>query len=310
MKPSGMKQSGTKQSVIRQSGIEKSVGIGARPPHMELLLSQKNEDIDWLEIHPENHMGQSSRIINELEGLAELYPLSLHSVGLSLISSEALDQTHLLALRRLIDDLNPILVSEHLAWSAWQGRFYNDLLPVPMSAEVLQIAIERVDEAQNHLGRQLLIENPSAYGALPESTMPEQIFLAELARATDCGLLLDINNVVVSARNLDFDPKTWLDDYPVSAIGEIHLAGHAIIQFEGEEVYIDDHASAPSPLVWTLADELLKRSGAKPILIEWDKDIPDFDILCAQARRAKALLEPYPIQAPPCFQDEPQSHAV
>ncbi len=270
--------------------INARAGLGARAPHIAQILSEQPTDIGWVEVHPENYMSAGGSALDELMALRRLYPLSLHGVGLSLVSSERLDERHLSGLKTLVDRTSPVLVSEHLAWSAWAGDFFNDLLPVPMSEEALAVAILRVDEMQDYLGRKVLVENPSLYGKLPESVIPEPEFLASLARRTGCGLLLDVNNIVVSANNLGFDARRWLKDFPVDDIGEIHLAGHAVIEFEGRRLAIDDHGSAIPDEVWQLADDLLALSGARPILIERDKNIPDLEVLCSEARRAQALL--------------------
>ena len=271
--------------------IKTRAGIGARAPHIAQILSEQPKDIGWVEVHPENYMSAGGACLDELEALGELYPLSLHGVGLSLVSSEGLDQQHLDRLKSLVDRMEPVLVSEHLAWSAWDGRFFNDLLPVPMSQEALEVAVARIDETQYHLGRRILIENPSLYGHLPENIIPEPEFLAALAHRTGCGLLLDVNNVAVSANNLGFDARAWLEGFPVDDIGEIHLAGHAVIEFEGRRLCIDDHGSKITDEVWDLAQYLLSLSGARPILIERDKNIPPFEDLRHEARRAQLLLD-------------------
>ena len=275
--------------------IEPRVGLGAREAHIATMIAEKpssfpSSSFNWVEVHPENYM-RDERAQEQLLQLRALYPLSLHGVGMSLVSSERLCSKHLSGLKALVERFDPFLLSEHLAWSKWQGHFYNDLLPVPMSEEALALAIERVDEAQTFLGRRLLIENPSLYGELPESTIPEPEFLRALAEATGCGLLLDINNVFVSANNLEFDAYRWLESFPMEHIGEIHLAGHGEIEFEGRRLYVDDHGAAIKEEVWSLADYLLSLSGARPILIERDKNIPALSVLCAEAQRAQKLLD-------------------
>ena len=252
--------------------ITARAGIGARAPHLAQIIAERPNSFSWLEVHPENYMTGAPQ--EDLARLRALYPLSLHGVGMSLISSEGLCREHLAALKKLVDRFEPCLLSEHLAWSKWDGKFYNDLLPVPMSEEALALAIERVDEAQHFLGRQLLIENPSLYGELPESIIPEPEFLRRLAQSTGCGLLLDINNVFVSGHNLGFDAQAWLDSFPIEYVEEIHLAGHAEIEHEGRTLCIDDHGASIKTQVWDLAKALLARSGARPILIERDKNIP------------------------------------
>lgn len=271
--------------------IESRVGIGARAPHFAQITEQKPSEFSWVEVHPENYMAAGSQALDELTALREIYPLSLHGVGLSLISSEKLDVFHLTALKNLIERFEPDLVSEHLAWSKWDGNFYNDLLPVPMTEETLAFAVERVDETQNFLGRQVLIENPSLYGELEANEISEAEFLRNLADKTGCGLLLDINNVFVSAHNLGLNAVDLLNDFPVEHIAEIHLAGHTEIEFENRTLCIDDHGAAIKDEVWALAKNLLALIGAKPILIERDKNIPALDILCKEAAFAQNILE-------------------
>ncbi len=271
--------------------VEQRAGIGARAPHIAQILSERPTDIGWIEVHPENYMSAGGVSLEELAALRLHYPLSLHGVGLSLVSSEVLDRQHLDFLKALVDRTAPILVSEHLAWSAWEGRFFNDLLPVPMSEEALGVAVARIDEVQDYLGRRILIENPSLYGHLPENVIPEPEFLASLARRTGCGLLLDVNNIIVSANNLGFDAYAWLKDFPMDDIGEIHLAGHAVIDFEGRKICIDDHGSAIGEEVWQLAEYVLTLTGARPILVERDKNIPPLEDLRREARRAQFLLD-------------------
>ena len=274
-----------------QADIGARAGIGARPPHIARILSERPRDFAWVETHAENYMSAGGPMLDDLESLRALYPLSLHGVGLSLISTERLDRDHLAQLKKLIARFQPALVSEHLAWSRWDGRFYNDLFPVPMTAEALAIACERVDEAQTYLARQILIENPSLYGSLAESDMAETDFLRALAERTGCGLLLDINNVFVSSYNLSFDAYAWLDDFPSDHIGEVHLAGHSVIEFEDRQLCIDDHGSRVTTETWALAAYMLRAMGGRPLLIEWDNDIPELEILCAEARRAQSLLD-------------------
>lgn len=267
-----------------------AVGLGARAPHLTQIAEEKPQAFNWMEVHPENFMrGQVA--LAHLTRIRETYPLSLHGVGMSLISAEPLCRTHLGQLKKLIDRFEPVLVSEHLAWSRWNGKFYNDLLPAPMTEEVLAFAIERVKQAQDFLGHKLLIENPSLYGELPDSCIPEPEFLRALVEGTGCGLLLDVNNVFVSANNLGFDPAVWLETFPGEWVEEIHLAGHAVMEFEGKRLCIDDHGSAINDEVWDLAAKVLERFGARPLLIERDKNIPALSELTTEAVVAQKLLD-------------------
>ena len=232
-------------------------------------------------------MGGGGRPHAVLEALRQDYPLSFHGVGLSLVSYERLDGAHLAKLKNLIRRYEPGLVSEHLAWSAWGGRFFNDLFPLPLTEETLRHAIRNVEEAQERLGRRMLIENPSLYGLPSDSDISEEAFLSELAERTGCGLLLDINNVYVSASNLGFVAEDYIDAFPMRHVGEVHLAGHSLV----EGARIDDHASPVCDEVWALLKRFLQRKGKVPILIEWDKNIPDLGDLLAQSQKAQTCLD-------------------
>ncbi len=256
-----------------------------RAPHYDALLS-KRPTIGFLEAHPENYMGEGGAPHRALEKLREIYPLAFHGVGLSLVSSEELDKDHLARLKKLVKRYRPALLSEHLAWSSWEGRFFNDLLPVPLTEETLALACRRVEETQEALEIAILVENPSLYAMPRESRLPESEFLAELSARTGCGILLDANNVFVSASNLGFDAEAYMDSFPVQAIGEIHLAGHSLV----EGARIDDHGSKISDEVWNLCRRLLARTGPRPLLIEWDKNLPPLEKLLDEAGRASRLL--------------------
>lgn len=246
-----------------------------------------------MEVHSETYLVDGGPRLAALAAIARDIPLSCHSVGLSLASGEGLDPEHLRRLRTLYDRLNPALVSDHLAWSRVDGHYLNDLLPFPLTADSLAAVADNVARAQDGLGRRLLIENPSGYLPLP-STIPETDFLAELVRRTGCGLLLDIANVVVSAHNLGRDAGTYLDGFDLAAVGEIHVAGHSLHETDGQSVLIDDHASAVPDSVWTLTEQVLRRAGPRPVLVEWDNDIPALPVLLAEAARAQALLDGLP----------------
>jgi uncharacterized protein (UPF0276 family) len=243
--------------------------------------------VGWLEVHAENYMG-GGPALRALEGLRADYPIALHGVGLSLGRADLLDAGHLSRLRRLVERIEPALVSEHLAWSAFGGTYLNHLLPLPYTEESLHTVSGHVDRLQEHLGRRVLIENPSGYLRFRHSTIAEPEFLGELARRTGCGLLCDVNNAYVSGENLGFDPAGYLDAIPVGAVGEIHLAGHAVNDAGGRAVLIDDHGAPVAAEVWTLYRRALARFGDVPTLVEWDTNIPALTVLLAEAARAEA----------------------
>ena len=220
-------------------------------------------------------MGAGGAPHRRLDAIRELYPLSLHGVGLSIGSPGPLDRAHLQRLAAVAKRFEPTLVSEHLAWSTHEGAFLNDLLPLPYTDETLARVSEHIDEVQNALGRTMLLENPSTYVVFAESTWAETDFLREIARRTGCGLLLDVNNVFVSAVNHGFDPDLYLADFPLSAVGEIHLAGYADDTDDaGLPLLIDAHNSPVRDAVWSLYATAIRRLGPTPTLIEWDNDVP------------------------------------
>ena len=276
--------------------IPAAAGIGLRMPH-HAVVRDDHPAIAWLEVHPENYL--TPALADELAAFADRYPVSLHAVGLSLGSACGLDVEHLLRLKALERRIRPGLMSDHLSWSLAQtGRgplALPDLLPLPYTEEALAVVIANVDRAQAVLGRQLLIENPSTYLEFAASSLGEAEFLAELARATGCGVLLDINNVAVSAHNRGADPAFALADYlaliPASAIDEIHLAGHAERELlGGRRLRIDDHGSRVGLEVWRLFETAVNLLGPKPTLIEWDTAIPELPVLLGEAAVAQAIL--------------------
>lgn len=263
-------------------------GIGLRSPHLADLVRGRPAT-GFLEIHAENYLLPSPSLAC-IEDLRRDYPLSIHAVGLSVGSAEGLDDVHLGRVGALVKRLQPAFVSDHLSWSVSGGRFLNDLLPLPYTDETLAIVARNVDEMQQTLGRQVSIENPSCYLAFSHSTLSEPEFLAELVRRTGCGILLDANNIHVTAHNLRLDPVSWLDVLPGSAITQYHVAGHAVNDADGEPILIDDHGSRVSGEVWTLFKEIVARFGERPTLVEWDTDIPSLPVLLGEAARAEALL--------------------
>jgi uncharacterized protein len=261
------------------------VGIGLRLPHVAEIAATRPE-LAFLEVHAENYMAEMPALDRLLE-LRRDYPVSLHGVALSLGSAEELDCSHLARLKALIERVEPMLVSEHLAWSAIGGAYLNDLLPLPYTETSLELFCRHVEEAQEALGRRLLIENPSSYLRYRHSTIPEAEFITEVASRTGCGILCDVNNIYVSARNFGFDPITYLETLPIEVIGEIHLAGHHTA--EDADILIDDHGSRVAQPVWELHAAALRRFGPVPTLIEWDTDLPALEVLLDEAHHAEEL---------------------
>jgi len=269
--------------------IPARAGIGLRAPHYADILEER-PPIAWLEVHPENYMGAGGPPHRSLQAIRSHYPVAFHGVGLSLGSADRLDRDHVAALRALIGRYEPALVSEHLSWSVADGIYLNDLLPLPYTEEALALAIDRVDEAQEALGRRILIENPARYFAWSHSPIAEAAFLAALAGRTGCGILLDINNVFVTAANLDRDAASDLDAFPADPVEEIHLAGHHARHHRGRVIRIDDHGAPVCEAVWALYERFIRRNGVRPTLIERDSRIPPLATLLDEAARADALL--------------------
>lgn len=265
------------------------VGVGFKTRHAQDVLGRR-PDLGWFEVHPENYMVAGGPRHAILESLREIYPLSLHGVALSLAGTERPDPDHLRALRLLVDRYQPGLVSEHIAWSAHDGVYLADLLPAPLTTAALDQLCLNIDETQEALGRQILIENPSHYLLLPGSDIPEPEFIVEAARRTGCGLLVDVNNIFVSAVNVGFDERAYIDALPPELIGEIHLAGHAFDRVNGKTLLIDNHGAPVSHKVWNLYRRLIRRVGPKPTLIEWDSKVPEWPVLYREAKLAEAAL--------------------
>lgn len=247
--------------------------------------------IDWVEVHSENFFAPGGPRIAQLEAVREFYALSCHGVGLSLGSADGLDAAHLSTLRRVVDRFEPALVSEHLSFSVVDGIYVNDLLPLPYTEEALAKTAENIDQAQTVLGRQILVENPSSYLTFVESAIPEWEFLTTLVERTGCALLLDINNIYVSAENNGLDAQAYLKGIPGDAVQEIHLAGHLVDGSGEEQLLIDTHGDVVADPVWALYEQALALFGARPTLIEWDTDIPALDVLIAQAKTAQNYLD-------------------
>lgn len=273
------------------SHLPSAVGVGYKPQHYSSVLENAGP-VRWLEIHAENYMGDGGRPLAQLRQLSHHFPISVHGVGLSIGGDGPLDIDHLNRLKRLCDWLDPASFSEHLAWSTHDSHFLNDLLPLPYTKATLVRIVDHIDHLQEVLGRQILLENPSSYLAFAESTYDEPSFLAEIADRSGCGLLLDVNNVFVSSVNLAMDPQAYIDAFPLQKVGEIHLGGHDEDEDEhGAPLLIDSHGREIADPVWSLLDYVLRRTGPKPVLIEWDNNVPEWPELQAEAARAEAAME-------------------
>jgi uncharacterized protein len=273
--------------------LPQQVGIGLKPRHYEAIL-----DPDpplgrpfWVEVHPQNYFCDGGPPHRWLGAIAEQYPLSFHSVGLSLGSAEGLMADQLDKLASLCARYQPASVSDHLSFSGNAHHRYADLLPIPYTYQALDHFAQQVDRVQQRLGRQMLIENPSCYLAYAHNDMAETEFLMALVERTGCGLLLDINNIVVSTGNLGGSAQDWLNRIDPDAVGEMHLAGHATEQHESGPLYIDDHGSVVGDAVWALYADFIAAHGPKPTLIEWDTDVPDYAVLMAEVDKAASILE-------------------
>ena len=265
-------------------------GVGYKAQHFTDLRADSGP-VKWLEIHAENYMGDGGRPHAQLRALRPDFAMSVHGVGLSIGGEDPLNTDHLARLKKLVDWLEPASFSEHLAWSTHGAEFLDDLLPLPYTDATLARVADHIDQVQDVLGRQMLLENPSSYLAFAESTMSETDFLTALTRRTGCGLLLDVNNVFISATNLGYTARGYLDAYPLHAVGEIHVGGHdADTDDAGAPLLIDSHGREVVDPVWALLDYTLAKSGPKPLLVEWDTDVPEWPVLADEARRADTAL--------------------
>ncbi|MGH1576309.1 MNIO family bufferin maturase [Planktotalea sp.] len=270
--------------------LPNAAGVGYKPQHFSDII-ENPVPVEWLEIHAENYMGQGGRPLAQLKHLAERFPISVHGVGLSIGGEGPLDSDHLARLKTLCDWLNPASFSEHLAWSSHESAFLNDLLPLPYTPKTLNTVADHIDQLQDVLGRKMLLENPSSYLAFAESTLSETEFLREVAQRTGCGLLLDVNNVFVSATNLKMDARAYIDDFALDLVGEIHMGGHdEDTDDHGAPLLIDSHGKEVAEPVWALLDYTLQRSGPRPLLIEWDTDVPEWPELATEAKRGAQAL--------------------
>lgn len=269
-------------------------GVGYKAQHFSNIIADAGQ-VGWLEIHAENYMGDGGRPQAQLRHLAERFPLSVHGVGLSIGGEGPLDGDHLARLKRLCDGLEPAGFSEHLAWSTHGAEFLNDLLPLPYTEATLARVADHIDEVQNHVGRRMLLENPSVYLNFSESNLDEIDFLTEIAARTGCGLLLDVNNVYVSCTNRKTDWNDYIDRFPHHLVGEIHLGGHDEDREDtGAALLIDAHGSEVAGPVWQLYARTIAQGGARPTLIEWDNDVPEWLLLAEEAARAARILASVP----------------
>lgn len=269
-----------------------AAGVGFKPEHFDAIRTTPPA-LGFFEVHAENYMGAGGLPHAQLGLLRRDYALSLHGVGLSIGGADDLNADHLDRLRRLCDRYEPDSFSEHLAWSSHGGSFLNDLLPLPYTDETLAKVSAHVARVQEALGRRMLLENPSTYILFEQSTIPETDFLTEVVRRTGCGLLLDINNVFVSATNHRTDPLAYLAAFPLGAVGEIHLGGHSAEELPSGPLLIDAHGTPVADPVWALYAAVLARTGPLPTLIEWDNDVPEWPVLLNEAARAQSVLDLY-----------------
>jgi hypothetical protein len=270
--------------------VRAMAGASFKPEHLPAILEDTDPGV-FFEIHAENYMGAGGMPHAALTRIRERHPVSLHGVAMSIGGPEPLDDGHLKRFASLVERYEPALVSEHLAWSTHDGRFYNDLLPLPYTDETLARVAEHVARMQDVIGRRILLENPSSYLLFTQSTWSEAEFLREVARRSGCGLLLDINNVFVSATNLGQSPERYLADFPLHLLGEIHLAGHDTqTDDEGAKLLIDTHDRPVANPVWTLYRRVIGQTGPVPTLVEWDEDLPAWPVLKGEAQAAASIM--------------------
>lgn len=280
---------GPEASRCAQGPIPASAGIGLRAPHHAAIVRERPA-VGWIEVHTENYFHDGGPNVRALERARELYPLSLHGVGLGLGSADPIDREHLRRVRDAVRRFEPALVSEHACWAHVDGQHFNDLLPLPQTEEAVEHLAARVREVQDFLGRQVLIENLSAYVGYTASQLREGEFLAAVVARAGCGLLLDVNNAFINAANLGLDIERFFADLPLNAVQEIHLAGHSRRVVGEHELLIDDHGSAVPDAVWEVYAAALRRFGTVPTLIEWDNAVPSLEVLVAEAHKADSIL--------------------
>ena len=280
----------TRPTYRATAAVPPRAGIGLKQEHGADIL-KNSRGVGFVEVHAENYMGDGGPPHAMLAAIRERFPLSLHGVGLSIGGARPLDREHLARLQRLVVQYRPGLFSEHLAWSSHGGAYLNDLLPLPYNEKILARVCTHIDQVQNVLGLRMLLENPSAYLGFDTATMEEIEFLAEVVARTGCGLLLDVNNVHVSAVNLGFDPFAYINNFPIAYVGEIHLGGFDEDRdADGSTLLIDSHGAPVADQVWALYEHAIERTGPVPTLIEWDNDVPSFAVLAQEAARADAAI--------------------
>ena len=266
-------------------------GTSFKHEHLPAILAEATKG-GFFEVHAENYMGAGGQPHHALKKIRRDYPISLHGVAMSIGGPQSLNQNHLERFRTLVDRFEPALVSEHLAWSTHETTYFNDLLPLPYTEATLRRVGEHIDEVQRAINRPILLENPSTYVVFRESTMSETDFIRSIVQRTGCGLLLDVNNVFVSATNHGYSALEYLSDFPIEHVGEIHLAGHAEqVDDEGDRLLIDSHDGPVADAVWKLFGIVVSRSGPIPTLVEWDSNIPDWPVLKAEAGAAQNILD-------------------
>ncbi len=268
----------------------RSAGVGLRLPHLAEVAATR-PSASWLEVHPENFLA-NPHALELLQDISRDYPISVHTVGVSIGSASGIDRAHLLRVRALVDSIDPFLVSGHLAWSTHAGEYLNDLLPLPYDEETLRLVTRHVDEVQQGLGRPYLVENPSSYVGFNNSTMTEVEFLSELVDRSGCRLLCDVSNVHLSARNMGFDAYAYIDALPAHAIGEMHLGGFEVEDDQyssGGALLVDTHSTAVAEPVWHLYAHAVRRFGSQPTLIEWDNELPAFATILQEAVMADSM---------------------
>lgn len=264
-------------------------GVGLRSAHYHDIL-EKKPAVAWVEVHSENYFAEGGKDLYILEKVRRDYPVSLHGTSLSIGSADELNWQYLKKLRDLSNRIDACLVSDHLSWSSVDGQYLHDLIPLPYTEEALNHVVNRIQQVQDYLGRQILLENISSYIRYEESAMPEWEFLRETAERSGCGILLDVNNVYINATNLSFNPNTYIQSLPRELVQEIHLAGFSSITLNDKEILIDSHNRAVVPAVWDLYRQTVKHLGTKPTILEWDTDLPSLEKLCLEAYRAEQIM--------------------
>ncbi len=283
----------------QETRLPHHAGVSFKPQHFSAIVAEQ-KPLSFFEIHAENYMGAGGRPHAQLRNIRENYALSVHGVGLSIGAPQPLDDGHLARLKSLCDRYEPQSVSEHLAWSTHGTTFLNDLLPLPYTRETLDLVTAHIDQVQNKLQRQILLENPATYIRFAQSTMAEPMFISEIAKRTGCGLLLDLNNIFVSAINHGSDPLSDLSQFPLDLVREIHLAGHSATDDGQSRLLIDAHGSSVADPVMALYTHVIAKAGPIPTLIEWDNDVPEWPQLLAEAQAAQAILDAYTRESASC----------